>query len=51
MLCEGIQTHLAYGQKSKSKHGNLSWMLFMPKVLHSSVKFGMLEGFLILVCI
>jgi hypothetical protein len=43
--------HLVYGQKSKLKHGNPSWMLFMPKVESSFVSFGMRGGFQIKVCL
>ncbi|KAB1210902.1 12-oxophytodienoate reductase 1 [Morella rubra] len=44
-FCKGIQKHLVYGQKSKLKHGNPLWMLFMPKVESSFVRFGMWGGF------
>ena len=41
---KAIQTQLVYGQKSKLKHGNPLWMLFMPKVVYSSVRLFILEG-------
>ncbi|KAM7278655.1 hypothetical protein ACFE04_005789 [Oxalis oulophora] len=37
--------HQEYGQKSRSKHGNLSSMPFMPKPGSSIVRFGMSEEY------
>ena len=44
-VCIGTQIPPVYGQKSKLKPGNLSSMLFTPKVASFSVRFGMWEGF------
>ena len=44
-VCKANQTHLVYGQGSKSKLGNPLWMLFMPKVAYFFVRFIMWEGF------
>jgi hypothetical protein len=50
-LLKDIQIHPVFGLKNKSRHGNLLSMLFMLKVLPSSVRFGMLEEFQIQVCV
>jgi len=48
---EGSRTRLAYGRKSKWKHGNPSSKLFTPKAVSFFVRFGMLEEFQIQVCL
>jgi len=39
-ISEGIPTRLAYGRRSRWKHGNPSSMLFTPKAVSSFVRFG-----------